>query len=318
MSDRWIRRAYSVLERSLGPNAMASRSLAKETTLRVGGPAAIFVNADTFDHLLKTLAVAGDYEIPWIVIGKGSNLLVSDAGIDGIVVRLGADFRKIEVSGEVMRAGAGAMLSLMVQAALKHSLGGLAFAVGIPGTFGGALAGNAGAHGGSIGPLVASATLVTPGGQLVKKRADEIEFGYRKSSLSDGTVILEAALTLEERDPESIAADMERFFRGRKEAQPLNYPSAGSTFKNPPGDSAGRLIEAAGCKGLKVGGAMVSERHANFIINTGDARASDVYDLMNEVRKRVREASGILLEPEIKLLGVFEAEKAGTPWETGA
>lgn len=305
MTDRWLRRAYSILEPQLGSRAVINRALAKETTFRVGGPAALFLVVETFDELTAVFKTIREYEPPWLVIGKGSNVLVSDAGFDGVVVRLGSDFQRVEVTGNKIRAGGGAMLSIIVQTALKHALGGLAFAIGIPGTVGGAVAGNAGAHGDSFGGLVRSATIFTPEGALKRVDREEITFRYRESSLAGQGIIAEVVLEMTPGDPELIAVDMDRFFRRRKESQPLNFPSAGSTFKNPPGDSAGRLIEAAGCKGLRIGGAQVSEKHANFVVNTGDASASDIHRLIFEVRGRVREASGVLLTPEIKMIGWF-------------
>lgn len=305
MADYWLKRAYSVLKRNLGESVVAGRSLAKETTLGVGGPASVFVTADAYEHLRIAFDAILDYDLPWFIIGKGSNLLVSDGGFNGVVVRLGRDFRLIEVSGSDIKAGAAAPLGMLVQAALRNSLGGLAFAVGIPGTIGGGVAGNAGAHGRSMGDVVRSATVYDPAKGLRHLDRSEMSFEYRKSSLGKNEVILEVSLGLHSQDGELIEMDMERFFRRRKESQPLHYPSAGSAFKNPPGDSAGRLIEEAGCKGLVMGGAMVSEKHANFIVNAGGATATDVYKLMLEVQRRVEETSGVVLEPEIKLLGEF-------------
>lgn len=313
IEDRWRRKAYSILEEHLGSNVVRARSLAKETTLGVGGPAELFVVADTFDQLKRTLSTAIEYDIPWFILGKGSNLLVSDAGFQGIVLRLGRDFRLVEVEDGRIKAGCGAMLSILVRTALKASLGGLAFAVGIPGTLGGALAGNAGAHGGSIGALVENVTVYTPGEKLRRLQVSEISFAYRHSSLGDGEIVLEASLKLHHQDSRRIKHDMERFFRQRKEKQPLRYPNAGSTFKNPPGNFAARLIDEAGCRGLTVGGAQIADQHANFIINTGEASARDVYDLIAEVQRRVCEATGIVLEPEIKTIGSFSTELSYCP-----
>ncbi len=305
MADHWLKRAYSILERRLRENVAAGRPLSKETTLGVGGPAAIFVTADTYDHLRIAFDAILDCDLPWFVIGKGSNLLVSDAGFDGVVLRLGREFRLIEVSGSTVKAGAAAPLAMLVQTAFKNSLGGLAFAVGIPGTLGGGAAGNAGAHGHCLGDVVRSATVFRPGKGLFHLDKSDMSFDYRRSSLGADEVILEVSLGLHREDGELIEMDMERFFRKRKQTQPLHFPSAGSAFKNPPGDSAGRLIEEAGCKGLSIGGAVVSDRHANFIVNAGGATASDVFKLMMEVQRRVEETSGIVLEPEIKMLGEF-------------
>lgn len=309
MSDHWLRRAYGVLQRHLGDNLVYDRPLAKETTFRVGGPVSILASADTFGQLRIVFETIVDYDLPWFILGKGSNLLVSDGGFKGVAIRLGADFRKTEFSGIELRAGAGSLLSACVQGAVRHSLGGLAFAIGIPGTIGGAVAGNAGAFEGSVGEIIKSATVFTPGGGLKSLDREDMEFGYRASSLGTGEMaVLEVSMGLKPSDPELIKMDMERFFRTRKGSQPLHYPSAGSTFKNPPGGSAGRLIETAGCKGLAIGGAMVSEQHANFIVNAGGASATDIFHLIIEVRQRVEKATGVLLEPEVKLVGTFNEE----------
>jgi len=280
--------------------------LSRYTTLRVGGPTRLLVLADTLHDLMMTLDECAEESVAWSVIGKGSNLLVSDAGYDGVMIQLGTDFRRMKRDGDNLQAGAAMPLPLLVQAALREELGGLAFAVGIPGTLGGAIAGNAGAHGNWIGDLVHSVTLYGPYGKLRHCDRSELRFDYRISSITSDDVIVEALLALEAADPAQVRGEMERYFKKRKLTQPTGLPSAGSVFKNPAGQPAGKLIEQAGLKGLQVGGARVSLRHANFIVNAGSARAADVYALVKMVQEKVLAASGVRLELEIQTIGVFE------------
>jgi UDP-N-acetylmuramate dehydrogenase len=249
-----------------------------------------------------------DNELPFTVVGKGTNLLVSDSGYDGAVVVLGREFRRHVVDAEQgrIRAGGGAMLAALVQDGFKSGLGGLAFAVGIPGTFGGALAMNAGANKAWVGDVAQSVTLFVPGEGLRRLRGVEIPWGYRSSGLDRLGIIVEAELRAEPGDPQLIRAEMERYFKARKESQPLSVPNAGSVFRNPEGDSAGRLIELSGLKGARVGGAVVSDKHANFIVNDSDASAADVVALMKYVAEAVSRDHGVELRPEIRFLGSFE------------
>lgn len=300
-----IDRVFTRFERELKGKAVRDRPLAKHTTLRVGGPAGIFVTADSLNELRLVLQTALDFGLPYFVLGKGSNVLVSDEGFDGIVIELGIDFRKIVVDGGYIQAGAGVALPVLVQVACKRGLEGLAFAVGIPGSLGGALVMNAGAYRRTIGDVVRKVTVYTLDHQLRSLDRSEIAFGYRSSSLPADGIIVEAVIKLRESDPDCVAGEMEKLFRKRKRTQPLNLPSAGSVFKNPPGLFAGKLIEEVGCKGLRVGDAQISQKHANFVVNLGNAIANDVLTLLKKVQDEVYSGKGIILEPEITLVGEF-------------
>jgi UDP-N-acetylmuramate dehydrogenase len=280
--------------------------MARHTTFRIGGPAALHVTCDTLSQLSAALETFEREDVVWTVVGKGSNLLVSDAGYPGAVILLGRDFRKHSADGERIRAGAGVILASLVQDVFKLGLTGLEFAVGIPGTFGGALAMNAGTREVWIGGIVESVTLFEPGSGLRSVRGSEVEWGYRKSGLAGRGVIVEATLHTQVGDAVDIRRNMEASLRRRKRTQPLSIPNAGSIFVNPEGDSAGRLIETAGLKGAKVGGAQVSELHANFIVNAGGATAADVLELVRRIRDEVREVHGVELKPEIRFLGPFD------------
>ncbi len=314
MSEDVYAKIHQRLRDMVGAPLLLGEPLSRYTTLRVGGPARLLVVANTLEDLRATLDACVAEDAKWSVIGKGSNLLVSDEGYDGVAIQLGTDFRKIRRDGDSLQAGGAAALPVLVQTALRERLGGLAFAVGIPGTVGGAVAGNAGAHGTWIGELVASVTTYGARGRLRHCARPELHFGYRSSSIDEDEVIVEALFALEPADPAQVRGEMERFFKRRKLTQPAGMPSAGSVFKNPGEQSAGKLIEQAGLKGLSVGGAQVSLRHANFIVNTGSASASDVFALVGMVQDRVFSSSGIRLEPEIKMLGNFDAgrQEVGT------
>ncbi len=301
-----IDRAYSRLSKKLKNKTVRKFPLSRKTTLRVGGPAEVFVVVDSLEELRLTMQTVQDFGLNFFVIGRGSNLLVSDSGFNGIVIELGAGFRKIHTDGLYIQAGAATLLPALVQLAWKEGLRGLTFAVGIPGSLGGALALNAGAYSKAIGDIVADVTLYTPDCELVACHRSDLVFGYRYSSLAGRGIILEAVIKLSEGSPKSIQAEMEKNFKKRKRTQPLQHPSAGSVFKNPSGLSAGKFIEEASCKGLRIGGAEVSSKHGNFIVNLGNASAQDVYDLLKLVQKKIFDEQGILLEPEITLIGEFK------------
>lgn len=299
-----LEKVGEILKKELGSLIEENRSLAPLTTLRVGGPARFFVEVETISHLRKTLTICKEEKIPYFIIGRGSNILVSESGFNGLVIRLGRDFHRLHLDDEVVIAGAAVPLPELVRLAQANSLDGLAFAVGIPGSVGGAIKMNAGAFGESIGDRVIKVTVLDDeDGQLRVLQRGEIDFGYRKSNIKG--VILEGTFKLKRGSKEEITQKMERYFRQRKNTQPVSFPNAGSIFKNPSGNYAAKLIEESGCKGMKRGGAQVSEHHANFIVNLGNATASDVYFLMRAVRRRVWERFGIWLEPEIVILGDF-------------
>jgi len=280
--------------------------MTRHTTYRIGGPAALFVECASVADLATATDVLADEGIDWRVLGKGSNVLVADDGYDGAVIVLGRDFKRHALDEGHLRTGAGVILAAIVRDAFSEGRTGLEFAVGIPGTVGGALAMNAGSREEWIGAVVESVTLFVPGEGLVGVRGPEIAWGYRTSGLQGRGIIVEAVLRAEPGDGDQIRRTMEASLRRRKRTQPLSMPSAGSVFVNPEGDSAGRLIEAAGLKGARVGGAAISDVHANFIVNAGGATAADVLALVRLVRDTVKEAHGIELTPEVRFLGSFD------------
>lgn len=279
--------------------------MARHTTYRIGGPARFYVRANSVGAFTQLVDACGKEGVSWVVVGRGSNLLVSDEGFPGVVITLGRDFRVMRVDEERGRilAGAGVMLSSVVQEAFTRSLAGLEFAVGTPGTLGGALRMNAGSRGEWIGSRVASVTTFSPGAGLSRRSGAELAWGYRSSSFDPDEAVLECELSVEKADPFYIRGKMEAGLANRKKSQPMNEPSCGSVFKNPEGTSVGRLIEELGLKGRRLGGAQVSERHANFIVNTGSATAQDVLGLIDLIQAKVSESYGIELTPEVRLLG---------------
>ncbi len=302
-TNRSIIMARNRLERFLGDKMATDRLLEKYTTMRVGGPAAIFVTAEDLTDLRLTLQTAKDYELPLLILGRGSNLLVSDKGFPGIVLRLGHEFKYVSVDGTEITTGAGVALGTIVQTALRHSLGGLAFAVGIPGTIGAAIAVNAGAHGRDMGSVTQKIVYYSNDLELRTATAATLGFSYRNCRLPQGAIIIEVRLALDEAEADAVKHEMETNWKRRKRTQPLDMPSAGSVFKNPPDDYAARLIEEAGLKGHAVGGALVSQKHANFFINTGGATGADFYTLIKDVAARIQETFGVELEPEIRMVG---------------
>jgi UDP-N-acetylmuramate dehydrogenase len=286
--------------------------LADHTSFKIGGPADIFISPASIEDLRLVFKRAGE-KYPVFVLGEGTNLLVRDGGVRGIVLCVRESFRCIRDvtpsfgGGEtaVIRAGAGVKMSYLAKYAARYSLAGIEGLVGIPGSLGGALVMNAGAEGTEIGAVVKSVTRVNRAGEIETLGRDDIRFQYRKTVFPPGGgVIVEAEIELRRGDRVAIQDAMDRCLRRRKETQPLSLPNSGSIFKNPPGDKAGRLIEAAGLKGYRVGDAAVSTKHANFIVNRGHALASDVIGLIERIRKTVREKTGVELETEIVIVGV--------------
>ncbi len=300
-----VARAYDALRESLVGRVRTDEPMSRHTTFRIGGPADLFIVCDTVADVSQTLGTLGEEDVPFTVLGKGSNVLVADEGYRGAVITLGRDFRKHGIDGDEMRCGAGVTLAGVVRDAYSKGLKGYEFGVGVPGTVGGALAMNAGSRDEWIGSVVESVTVYQQGEGLVRLRGDEITWGYRRSDLGDRGIVLECCLRAEEADRDVIRAAMEAGFSRRKRTQPLSQPSAGSVFKNPEGRSAAHMIETLGAKGLRVGGAMVSEVHANFIVNVGDATASDVAYLIEAIRTAVRDAYDVGLETEVRYLGPF-------------
>lgn len=279
--------------------------MARHTTYRIGGPARFYVRVGSIGALTRLVEVCCDEGVPWVVIGRGSNLLVADEGFEGVVISLGRDFRCMRFDEQSSRfmVGAGVLFSAVVQEAFRRSLAGLEFAVGTPGTIGGALRMNAGSRKEWIGSRVAKVTTFSPQEGLVRRAGSEIEWGYRSSSFLPDETILECELACEHADPFYIRGRMEANLSQRKKRQPMNEHSCGSVFKNPEGASAAALIDGLGLKGASVGGARVSNVHANFIVNTGEATARDVRELISLIARKVHEAHGIELTPEVRFLG---------------
>ncbi|MCD5401145.1 UDP-N-acetylmuramate dehydrogenase [candidate division NPL-UPA2 bacterium] len=280
--------------------------LSRHTSFCIGGPTDYWVEPEDLEDLKRVLKFASDNHLPWKVLGRGTNILVRDEGFPGIIISLRRGyFQKLEFQGEkVIMAGAGALLSRLVSEVAQRGLRGLEFAVGIPGTVGGAMAMNAGAQGNSLAEIVGRIEVLNGKGKVLTLRKEEIGFRYRGSNLSPDRVILKVELELKRGDKKEIENLMNKFRERRNITQPLSEPSAGSIFKNPPGGiSAGELIEEARLKGTCVGDAQLSPRHANFIVNRGKARAKDVLNLVEKIRKVIRERKGIKLELEIEIIG---------------
>lgn len=279
--------------------------MARHTTMRVGGPAEILFSPAGEGELLFAVREAKRAGAPFRIIGNGSNLLVLDGGLPGLTIRLGEAFSKISVDGNQIRAQAGALLCRVAAAARDASLTGLEFASGIPGSAGGGMAMNAGAYGGQLSDVFEGCRALDPETGIISALGPaEMALGYRESAaLSRGLIVTEAAFRLTAGDRTAIQAKMDDLSARRREKQPLNLPSAGSTFKRPEGYFAGALIEQAGLKGLRVGGACVSEKHAGFVVNDRGATAKDVLDLIRLVQARVLEHSGVRLETEVRILG---------------
>ncbi len=296
--------AYMSLSGATDADVRRDERLAHHTTYRIGGPASLFVTVHSYAALLKVISVLSEERVEWVILGKGSNILASDEGYDGCVIVLDDEFGRIRVGeGGLVTAGAGALLSRVVNEALKAELSGLEFAVGIPGTLGGAVSMDAGTRREWIGSRVRDVVTLRPGEGLHRYEGSEVEWGYRCTSIPTSEIILEATLELEPGQKAAIAEDMEARLRRRRGSQPMGRPCCGSVFRNPADRSAGILIESCGLKGTMVGGAQISEEHANFIVNTGRATAADVVALMGRAHDEVRDRFGIDLACEVKLLG---------------
>ena len=279
--------------------------LKKHTSFRIGGPAEVFVSPDLV-QLPLIVRLCKEYDISYTVIGNGSNLLVGDKGIHGLVIELGKPAEEIAVIGNKMIVGAGTMLGKAASAAAARGLTGMEFAAGIPGSIGGAVVMNAGAYGGEMKDIIESVTVIDEEGQELELSLEKLELSYRHSCIIEKHyLVTEVTLQLQRGEEEAIRARMAELREQRMAKQPLEYPSAGSTFKRPEGYFAGKLIMDAGLKGYRVGGAQVSEKHAGFVINTGDATAADVRELITDVAAQVKEKFGVTLEPEVKMIGEF-------------
>ena len=276
------------------------------TTFRVGGPADYLVTPQTAEEVAKVIEACTQEKAPYYIVGNGSNLLVSDKGYEGVIIQIYKQMNQVKVEGAQIHAQAGALLSMIAKRALGAELTGFEFAAGIPGTLGGACVMNAGAYGGEMKDVLKSVTVLTDKGEVKTLAKEELELGYRTSVIAKkGYIVLEAVLELQKGEKEKIQAVMDDLKERRVTKQPLEYPSAGSTFKRPEGYFAGKLIQDAGLRGFQVGGAQVSEKHCGFVINKDQATASDVMNLMNQVSDKVYEEFGVRLQPEVKRLGEF-------------
>ncbi|MBQ4259864.1 MAG: UDP-N-acetylmuramate dehydrogenase [Lachnospiraceae bacterium] len=285
-------------------NISLQETMAGHTTFRVGGPADCFVKIENENQLIAVLTWLKQREIPYYVLGSGSNLLVSDAGFRGVILQIADKMNRIEVIGEEIIADAGVTMSRVARTAWEHGLEGLEFASGIPGTIGGGVTMNAGAYGGEMCQVVAAVRVVDDKGQVLEIPVDEMAFGYRTSVIkSNPYVVTSVRFKLQAGDKDQIKARMDDFAARRRDKQPLEYPSAGSTFKRPEGHFAGKLIMDAGLAGMQIGGAQVSEKHCGFVINTGDATSADVRTLIGQVQEKVKGQFGVDLEPEVIYLG---------------
>lgn len=297
--------AYLALSGAVDADVVRNERLSRRTTYRIGGPAAMLVTCHTYQALAKTVDVLYEEGVEWVVMGKGSNILVSDAGFSGCVITLGRDFKRIadDAGDGSITGGAAVILSTLVKETLARSLSGLEFAVGIPGTFGGAISMDAGSRHEWIGPLVRDLVVYRPGEGMYRYAGHDIDWRYRSTSIPTSEILLEATLVLTPSEKSSIAKEMERRLARRRSSQPMGKPTCGSVFRNLPDASVGKMLEDCGLKGYSVGGAQVSTVHANFIVNNGNASAADVAAVMRAMQDKVKETYDVDLQPEVKFLG---------------
>jgi UDP-N-acetylmuramate dehydrogenase len=291
------------LRAKFGARVRAAMPLADLTSFRIGGPADLFVNVEDETELMHAKAAAYRASVPCFCLGAGTNLLVSDRGMRGLVVRLADGFAKIKIDDTKVVAGAGAAFGTLVNEVVDRGLEGLEFGEGIPGTVGGGLVMNAGAFGGEIAKVVTLVHGVTEAGEAVALSKDDVKFAYRRTELPNHFIITRVDFDLAHGDRDRLTARVAELKARRASRQPRGVPNAGSIFKNPPGNFAGKLLEGAGLKGTRLGGAAFSDQHANFIVNLGGAQAAEVRALIDMARNKVKEQSGVLLEPEVRLVG---------------
>jgi UDP-N-acetylmuramate dehydrogenase len=277
----------------------------KHTTFRIGGEAECFLKISSEEQLIRLIPYFKQVGVAYFILGNGSNLLVSDNGYSGVILQIGDRFNRIQIDGDRMEVQSGALLSAAAKHAQEAGLTGLEFAAGIPGTVGGAIVMNAGAYDGEMKQIVERVRVLSDEGEILELDNATMEFGYRTSIIKNRRfIVLSTTLKLEPGNPEAIRARMEELNQRRREKQPLEFPSAGSTFKRPEGYFAGKLIMDAGLRGYQIGGAKVSEKHCGFVINTGKASAADVADVITEVQERVKDKFGVTLEREVIYLGM--------------
>ncbi|WP_422443597.1 UDP-N-acetylmuramate dehydrogenase [Thermoanaerobacterium sp. DL9XJH110] len=298
-------RIYNELKNMLSEDRIKIKEpLKNHTSFRIGGPADILILPVDVEEVRKAVMLFKKENIPFFVMGNGTNLLVKDRGIRGAVIKLAQNFNDIEVENNILRCKAGVPLSVAARAAQENSLSGLEFASGIPGTVGGAVVMNAGAYGGEMADVVSKVKVLDMDGNVYEMSKNELEYSYRRCVLQRGDrILLEIEMELKPGNPDEIKMKMEDYLTWRKEKQPLNFPSAGSAFKRPPGNFAGRLIEKAGLKGYRIGGAMVSDLHAGFIVNVDNATCEDVLKLISHIQKVIKDKFDVDLELEIQIKG---------------
>lgn len=285
-------------------NILLQEPMAGHTTFRIGGPADCFVQLENEEQLKGIQRYLNMVEVPFFLLGNGSNLLVNDAGYKGVILQVGSKMNKISVAGDTIVAQAGATMAQVARAAWENGLTGLEFASGIPGTIGGGVVMNAGAYGGELCQVVTMVKVLSKEGEVLELDNETMEFGYRTSTIrNSGFTVIEVTFRLQSGEKEAIKAKMDDLASRRREKQPLEFPSAGSTFKRPEGHFAGQLIMEAGLRGFQIGGAKVSEKHCGFVINAGGATAKDVREVIAEVQHRVKEKYNVDLETEVIYLG---------------
>lgn len=285
---------------------LLNEPMCKHTTFRVGGEAMCFVRVSDSRQIAKIIPYLKEVEVPYFILGNGSNLLVGDKGYKGVIFQIGSSMGSVVAEGTCIRAKAGALLSMAARCALENGLTGLEFSSGIPGTIGGGVVMNAGAYDGEMKQIVKQVTVMNEQGEILEIDGDDMEFGYRTSIIKNRPfIVLEVLMSLKPGNKGEIAEKMEELARRRKEKQPLEFASAGSTFKRPEGYFAGKLIMDAGLRGYSIGGARVSEKHCGFVVNAGNASAADVAEVIREVQERVKDKFGVTLETEVIFLGDF-------------
>lgn len=285
-------------------NILLDEMMSRHTSFRIGGPCDFFLKPQNINELKDVLHICHEYELPVFILGNGSNLLITDKGIRGVVIEVFKNFSEITIKDRTITAGAGILLSTLANKAAKNHLSGLEFASGIPGTLGGAVFMNAGAYGGEMKQVVTNVTVVSKNGELRDLKADELEFGYRHSAIQEmDSIVVSATMELHKGELTSIKEMMSDLNGRRKDKQPLDMPSAGSTFKRPEGYYAGKLIMDAGLRGYSIGDAQVSEKHCGFVVNKGSASFEDVYALINYIKNTVFEKFGVELTREVKIVG---------------
>lgn len=298
-----IRKAAIALGQAEGVELIEDAALSQYTSYRIGGPVDLLATTHTYAGLVRTMRILAEEDVPWVILGRGSNVLVSDAGYRGCVIRLGQEFTNMHIDGATVTAGAGMQLGKLVNLALRRELSGLEYCIGIPGSVGGAVAMDAGGRTEWIGSVVRDVVTYLPGVGMRRHLGTDIEWGYRWCSLPPSEIILEATFELTPSNRRSITTQMNNLMIRRKASQPVGAYCCGSVFMNPEGHSAAELIASCGLKGTRVGGARISPKHANFVVNEGNATAADVLELIILMRDSVLDRYGVSLTPEVKLLG---------------